>query len=226
MNHFAKHISRNMSRNTLIRSMAALSILGVACMTASAQTRTLDNFTHGSYTKVLKAQSSDTHMEALPAGSPLGAARETVFSVGPDPYAQSSTLSIGKGICIVDSGFQADSDLVIGYGFNLSGDEVPLGLNLGAYSGVQLNLPAIATTEALYIIVEIDPSSGGYYGSEVVLGPTPNAVSQVFPYSSFTQGGTGNVLTPAEASDINYIIITVGGGGSASLGITSFQAVN
>jgi hypothetical protein len=36
---------------------------GIACMTSSAQTLTLDNFTKGSYTTVLKtAQSTDTHL--------------------------------------------------------------------------------------------------------------------------------------------------------------------
>ena len=79
MNHLANYISRH----TLIRSMAALSILGVACMTASAQTLTLDNFKHGSYTKALTpSQPADTHFEPLAANSPLGAARETVFAVG------------------------------------------------------------------------------------------------------------------------------------------------
>jgi|HubBroStandDraft_3_1064219.scaffolds.fasta_scaffold16872_3 hypothetical protein len=223
MNHFAKYISRN----TLIRSMAALSILGVACMTASAQTLTLDNFKHGSYTKVLTpTQPADVHYEALAANSPLGAARETVFAVGASQYAaQSSTLSIGKGICIVDAGFLEDSTLQIVYGVTLSGENAPLGLNLGAYSGLQLNLPAISTDESLYLIIEIDPSSGGYYTSEVEVPSTPNASSISFPYTSFTQGGTGNILTQAEASDIDYIYIQAGAAWS-SFGITSLDAVN
>jgi hypothetical protein len=222
MNHLAKYISRN----TLIRSMAALFILGVACMTASAQTLTLDNFTHGPYTKALRpTQPSDTHYEPLAPKSPLGAARETVFAVGANHHTpQPSTLSIGKGICIVDAGFQEDSPLEIVYGVTLSGDEVPLGLNLGAYSGVQLNLAAISTDESLYLIVEIDPSSGGAYVSEVEVPSTPSGSSVLFPYTSFTDG-QGAVLTAAEASDISYIIIQAGASWS-SFGITSFQAVN
>jgi len=221
MNHFAKYISRI----PLIRLMGALSILGVACMTASAQSLTLDDFTHGAYTKVLKtAQSVDTHYEALAADSPLGAARETVFEIGANQYAQTSTLSIGKHACIVEAGFLDDSALQIFYGVTLSGADAPLGLNLSDYSGLQLNLPAIATDESLYLIIEIDPSSGGYYTSEVEVPSTPNASSISFPYTSFTQGGTGNVLTPAEASDINYIYIQAGASWS-SFGITSLKAI-
>jgi hypothetical protein len=223
MNQLAKYISRNM----IIRSMAALSILGVACMTASAQTLTLDDFKHGSYSRaVTPAQTPVTYFAPLAPKSPLGAARETVFTVGANQYTpQSSTISIGKGICIVDAGFLEDSTLQIVYGVTLSGENAPLGLNLGAYSGLQLNLPAISTDESLYLIIEIDPSSGGYYTSEVEVPSTPNGSSISFPYTSFTQGGTGNILTQAEASDIDYIYIQAGASWS-SFGITSFQAVN
>lgn len=222
MNQSAKYISRN----TLIRSIASLSILGIACMAASAQTLTLDNFTKGRYTKVLtNQQPTDTHYESLGSGSPLGAARETVFTIGPDQYGQSSTLAIGKGICIVDAGFQTNSPLQIFYGVTLDGVETPMGLNLGGYSGLQLNFPAISTDESLDVIIEIDPRSGGYYTSEVELASSPNPSSISFPYTSFLQGGTGNVLTQADASDISYIIITAGATWS-SFGISSFRAVN
>ncbi len=221
MNQLAKYVSRN----TLLRSIAALSILGIAGVTASAQL-TLDDFSKGHYTKVLKtAQASDTHYEALPAGSPLGAARETFFQIGTNPYAQSSTLDIGKGICIVEAGFQDDSVLEIVYGVTLSGAQAPLGLNLGAYSALQLNLAGISSSGSLYLIVEIYPHSGGYYTSEVELPPTDNPVPEVLPYSSFI-AASGAVLTQADASDIDYIVIEVGEGGFESFGITSFQAVN
>jgi hypothetical protein len=222
MNHFANYISRN----TLIRSMAALSILGVACMTASAQTLTLDNFTQGRYTKILtNQQPTDTHYESLGSGSPLGAARGTVFSIGPDQYDQASTLAIGKGIILVDAGFQTDSPLEILYGVTTAGVDAPMGLNLGSYSGLQLNFKAISTDEALDVLIEIDPASGGYYTSEVELSSTPNPSSVSFPYTSFLQGGTGNVFTQADASNINYIYIILEATWS-SFGMTSFKAVN
>jgi hypothetical protein len=125
----------------------------------------------------------------------------------------------------VQAGFLDDSVLQIIYGVNSAGAETPLGLDLSAYSGLQLNLPAIATDESLYLIIEIDPSSGGYYTSEVEVQSTPNPSSISFPYTSFTKGGTGAVLTQAEASDISYIYIQAGASWS-NFGITSFNAVN
>ena len=159
--------------------------------------------------------------------SPLGAARQTYLELAPGPYAQSSSLAIGNGICIVDTGFQANSGLQIFYGINLSGVEVPMGLNLGAYSGLQLNFAGLASAEGLNVIIEIDPSSGGYYESVASLNTGVNAFSVGFPFSSFLRGGSGVPLTAAEVSDINYIVIIFDGTGSTdSFGITSFQAVN
>jgi hypothetical protein len=222
MTQLAKYISRN----TILRSIAALSIRCVAGVTASAQTLTLDDFSYGHYVKVLNpSQPADTHFEALPPKSPLGAARETVFTVGAGQYAaQPSILSIGKGICVVDAGFQENSPLQIVYGFNLSGDEVPLGLNLSAYSGLQVNFAGIATDESLYLILEIAPSSGGTYVSEVLLPSSATATGVLLPYTSFTDG-SGAVLTQAEARDISYIEIQAGAAWS-SFGITSLQAAN
>lgn len=224
MNQSAEYIFRNISRSSLIRALAVLSILGIACMTASAQL-TLDDFTKGKYVKVLKTQTSDTHYEALPSGSLLGAARETVFTIGPNPYAQSSILDIGKGICIVGAGFENNAVLEIVYGFSLSGVEVPLGLNLGAYTAFQLNVAGVSSAGQPSMLIEVDPHSGGYYTAEVLLPSTPNPSSVVLPFSSFAQGGTGAPLTQAEASDIDYIVI-IAGSGYSSFGITSFQAVN
>lgn len=222
MSHFAKYISRN----TLLRSIAALAIVGIAGVTAFAQTLMLDDFTRGSYKKTLTPSNpTDTAIKPLGPNSPLGAARETIFTLGPDQYGQSSTIDIGGGICIVDAGFHTNSPLQIFYGITTGGVETPMGLNLGAYSALQLNFPAISTDESLDVLIEIDPSSGGYYTSEVELSSTPNTSSISFPYTSFLQGGTGNVLTQAEASNINYIYIVLGASWS-SFGITSFQAVN
>jgi len=223
---FAKYISCN----TLIRSIAALSILSMTCMAAAAQL-TLDSFPTGpngqNYVQPLPtAQSSATNTEALPAGSPLGAGRWTKFIVGPDPYAQANTLEVGNGILIVETGFQANTAVEIFYGVNLLGTNVPMGLNLGAYSALQLNFAGLASAEGLDVIVEVWPKSGGYYVDEVVLHPTVDPFPVVLPYSSFN-GSAGGTLTQTEASDINYIIIELEGAGSTeSYGITSFQAVN
>jgi|GEM_PF-2173802 hypothetical protein len=227
MNQIVKYISRN----ALIRTIAALSILGMACVTASAQL-TLDSFPNGNsgnpYVKTLTAaQSTTTHYEGLPSGSLLGAARETIFSIGANPYAQTSTIDVGGNILIVDTGFQAVAGLDIGYGFSTSGKEVPMGLNLGAYSGLQVNFAGVASTEAINVIVVVYPNSGGYYTAETTLYPNVDAKPATFLYTSFSKGGTGAPLTPTEASNINYIIIEIETAGStASYGITSFQAIN
>ena len=99
-----------------------------------------------------------------------------------------------------------------------------MGLNLGAYSGLQVNLAGITPTESLYLIVEIVPSGGGTYVSEVELQSDANASSVLLPYSSFTDG-QGVVLTSVEAGDISYIEIE-GEAGYSSFGITPLQAYN
>lgn len=52
--------------------------------------------------------------------------------------------------------------------------------------GLQLNFASLVSAEGLDVLVEVDPSSGGYYISEVILTPNDNAFSAAFPYSSFT----------------------------------------
>ncbi len=191
---------------------------------ASAQTRTLDDCTSGHYVKRLdNVNALDTHYAALPPNSSLGTARRTTFQIGSNPYAQWSTLDIGKGICLVDAGFGVTPALWIFYGENLSGMKVPLGLNLAGYSGFQLNFAGISTQQALLAIITVWPHDNGTpHQLEVELTPEENPISVGFPFSSFSAGG----LTQADASDIDYIFIQVQDGLSASWGITSFQAVN
>jgi hypothetical protein len=101
----------------------------------------LDDFRSGAYSKTLKViGASDLHYEPLAAGSLLGAARQTDFSLGPNPYNQWNTLSIGKGVFVVDTAVGAVTAISIGYGQTLTGVQTPLGLNLGGYSGFQLNI--------------------------------------------------------------------------------------
>ena len=218
---FANHISRN----TLIRSIAALFILGMAWMTASAQL-TLDNFPNGNsgkdYVKTITTTGNATHYEGLPSGSPLGAARETIFTVGANPYSQTSTIDVGNGILIVDTGFQAASALTVGYGFSVHGKEVPLGLDLSSYTGLQLNFAGSSSLFNLDVLVEIWPSSGGYYTSGAILAPSYYPYSVSLPFTGFT----GSVGGPLDPSDINYIIIEFYAGYAQSYGITSLQAYN
>jgi hypothetical protein len=51
---------------------------------------------------------------------------------------------------------------------------------------LQLNFAGLVSAEGLDVLVEVDPSSGGYYIFEVILTPNDNAFSAAFPYSSFT----------------------------------------
>jgi len=186
----------------------------------------LDDFTSGPYSKTLKViGASDLHYEPLAAGSPLGAARQTDFSLGPNPYNQSNTLSIGKGVFVVDTAVGAVTAISIGYGQTLTGVQTPLGLNLGGYSGFQLNIAGIATSESLIVVMTVWPHSGGYFDIEVVLPPSGNPIPEVFPFSSFNQGGGGGSLTQSDVSNIDYISIQAQGGGFASFAFTSFEAI-
>jgi hypothetical protein len=195
-------------------------------LNASAQL-TLDNFTSGAYVKrTNNPQAHDTHYGALPANSLLGAARQTYFAAAPNPDGQWSTLDVGHGHFVIDSGFGSDASVSIGYGFTLAGVEVPLGLNLDGYSGLQLNFQGIATSESLLVVVTVFPESGGYSNFEVVLPPNGNAFSVSFPFSGFTKGGGGGGLTQADVSNINFITVLAEGGGFASFGLTSFQAIH
>jgi len=206
-------------------ALSALAVAAILSVAASAQL-TLDQFTGTPHVKTLPPSQIDKHYEPLPQGSLLGAYRYTIFEVQEvGTYGQSSTLDIGNGVCIVDSGFQNDSSLQIFYGTNKK-EEVPLGLNLGAYSGLQLNFAGVISAQGIDVVVEIWPSSGGYYalGQEVATNGSSFTVG--FPFTGFT--GAGGTLTQAETTDISYIVIVIEGSGDPditdSFAITSFQA--
>jgi hypothetical protein len=215
-------------KGTLLQRFCIATIaLGCISVATSAQTLTLDDYTTGNYVKhITNPHVHDRHYGALPSSSPLGAARETYFVAAPNPDGQSSTLDIGHGHFVVDAGFGCVAAVQVGYGFTLSGTEVPLGLNLDGYSAFQLNFQGIATSEALAVVITVWPHSGGYYDFEVVLPPNGNAFPTVFPFSGFTKGGGGGGLTQADVSNIDFIVVQAQGGGFASFGITSFQAIN
>jgi hypothetical protein len=212
MNRFAKYAF-----------LAAIALTWIPVQ-ASAQL-TLDDFTVGHYVKrINNPQVHDLHYEALPANSPLGAARQTDFGAAPNPDSQWSTIDVGKGHFVIDAGFGCAPGMSIGYGFTLAGAEAPLGLNLDGYSSFQLNFQGIATSEELLVVITVWPQSGGYYDFEVVLPPDGNAFSVSFPFSGFSGGGGGG-LTQTDLSNINFIAVQAEGGGFASFGITSFQAI-
>jgi hypothetical protein len=180
---------------------------------------TLDGFKAGHYVVSLTAaQSQDVHFAPLAPGSPLGPARETVFVIGGNPYGQRSTLDIGKGIWILDSGFGVIPGVQIYYGFANATTPAPLGLNLSGYSAFRLNFAGISTALSLGVEIAVWAHSGAVYGAQVLLSPEVDAFSEDFLFSSFTGGSL-------DASDINYIGIVTWGGGTNSYGITSFEAV-
>jgi hypothetical protein len=202
--------------------IAAIALVWIP-LQASAQL-TLDDFTSGAYVKHLNTGlQQDQHYAKLAAGSLLGAARQTNFSIGPNYYNQGATLSIGKGIWILDAGFGTVGGSDITYGVTLTGANAPLGLNLGTYTGFQLNFAGVASSEDLGVIVVVFPHDGNSCAYEKVLPTYANQISIDFPFSGFNKTGG---LTQADASDIDYIVIEAYGGGYASFGITSFQAIN
>jgi hypothetical protein len=193
---------------------------------ASAQL-TLDNFTSGTYVKRINNPNiHDLHYAAMPPNSPLGQARQTYFGAAPNPDGQWSTLDVGKSRLVVDAGFGCAANLEIDYGFDLAGAEVPLGLNLDGFSGFQLNFQGVATSEELLVVVTIFPQTGGYWNYEVVLPPNGNAFPVSFPFSGFRNGVGGDSLTQADLSNIDFVAILAEGGGFASFGLTSFQAID
>jgi hypothetical protein len=207
----------------LISCMAVIAALWISAP-ASAQTLTLDNFTCGAYVRNLNTGSTtDKHYAPLCNDSPLGTARQTFFTIGPNYYDQGATLDIGKGIWILDAGFGTVGGVDVGYGFTTSGVETPLNLDLGGYSGFQLNFAGVATSEDLGVIIAVFLHNGGAYVSGLpnALPPYANPISIEYPFSGFSKPGG---LTQADVSDISYIVIEAYGGGYASYGITSFQA--
>jgi hypothetical protein len=208
-----KQLSKYVSR------IAVIALVWIP-LKASAQL-TLDNFTSGAYVKhISNPHVHDTHYAALPPNSPLGAARQTYFGAGPNLDGQSSTLDVGEGHFVIDAGFGCAASVSIAYGFTLAGAEAPLGLNLDRYSGFQLNFQGVATSESLLVFITVFPQSGGYSNLEVVLPPNSNAFSVSFPFSGFAGG-----LTQADLSNISFITVLAEGGGFASFGLTSFQAI-
>jgi hypothetical protein len=180
---------------------------------------TLDNFKSGHYAVSLtNAQAQDIHFAPLAAGSPLGPARETVFGIGGNPYGQRSTLDIGKGIWIVDGGFDVVPGVQIYYGWADATTPAPLGLDLSAYSAFQLTFAGIATESVLGVDITVWTHSGGVYAAQTFLPPDTNVLSVDFQFASFQPGAL-------DASDIDTIGIVTWGGGTNSYGITSFQAI-
>jgi hypothetical protein len=201
--------------------LAVIAAMGIP-RNASAQL-TLDNFTSGAYVKHLNTGATeDLHYAKLAPGSPLGAARQTNFSIGPNYYDQGATLSIGKGIWLLDAGFGTVPGSYLTYGVTLTGVEAPLGLDLGGYTGFRLNFAGVASSEDLGVAIVVFPHDGNNCAYELVLPTYANPIAIDFPFSGFNKPGG---LTQADASDIDYIVIEAYGGGYASFGVTSFQAV-
>src|ERR1700722_20245388 len=191
--------------NKLTKAIAVVSAL-VAPALHAATPLVLDNFKAGHY-QVSLTTSQDIHFAPLAPGSPLGPARETVFTVGSSPYGQRSTLDIGKGIWIVDGGFGDVPGVQIYYGFANATTPAPLGLDLSGYSAFQLTFAGMATEEVLGIEIAVWTHSGAVYGTQLSLLPTPNVTSVDFPFSSFQPAAL-------DASDIDTIGIVTWGGGT------------
>jgi len=202
--------------NKITKTIVAVSALAAPAIHAATPLM-LDNFKAGHY-QVSLTTSQDTHFAPLAPGSPLGPARETVFTVGSSPYGQRSTLDIGKGIWIVDGGFGVTPGVQIYYGFANETTPAPLGLDLSSYSAFQLTFAGIAVEVVLGVEIAVWAHSGAVYGAQVFLPSTPNITSVDIPFSSFA-GGT------LDAGDIDYIGIVTWGGGTYTYGITSFEAL-
>jgi hypothetical protein len=197
---------------------------------------TLDDFTSPStpYVTTLQAQAPpDTNFQPLlPSGGPLGQWRETVFiNGGPNSWAQPSTLYIGNGILIVNSGFDAFGSVQVQYGYtpppagSSNPQAAPLGLNLSNYSAFQLAFAGVSTSESLNVSITVFSAGLGWECPMGPLNPSTNAFTTAFQFSTFVRHGVGTGLPPSVVSDIDRINIFVFGGGFVSFGITSIQAL-
>ncbi len=214
------------SRDILIGHFPAVLTPGTWAVSGPPATPlTLDKFESGRHmVSLVTASSQDTHYGALASGSPLGVARYTLFSLLANLYGQKSTLDVANGTCTVDAGFGGSPALLIGYGYTLTGSPAPLALNLGAYTGLQLNFAGDASSQDLLVIITVTTNSAGVWDLGMVLPPEGNPFTVTFPFSSFGTSGGGGGLTQSDVSDITAISILAEGGGFASFGITSFQA--
>jgi hypothetical protein len=144
----------------LVTSGAALCIFGIACMNGSAQTLTLDSFESGHYSKLLNgATTQDTHYAPLPAGSPLGQARETVFTLAPGPYGLPSTLVVEK---------------VAG---------TPPAGDLAGYPAFRINFAALSGSDSLTMLMEV------YVGTQIYASPGVPDFSDIDYILIETEGG-------------------------------------
>jgi len=133
---FAKYISRN----TLIRSIAALSILGMACMTASAQL-VIDDFSTGAFSKTL-TQGSGYYPQT---GTMAGGSRVIYLGVcgtpcSTDPFEQPNSFQVRKSTggepsaLIFNTGYKSDAQLQVVYG-----EGKPMNLDLSkSYDRIRL----------------------------------------------------------------------------------------
>jgi hypothetical protein len=119
------------------------------------------------------------------------------------------------GICILDTGFGDVTEVLLQYGWTLSGVQSPLALNLGEYSAFRLNLAGVAGGVTLDIEV-YNGNKGSISG--VGVGSNGNPFSVDIPFSSFP--GDLNF------SDITEIIIIAESEYGSNFAITSFEAVN
>lgn len=211
-----------------VRTLVAVSTLGIACLNGFTQSPPspllLDGFTTGPYveTRTSGGQHNSVFLQ-LPPGSPLGQARATTFSVSQGVYAhQFGRLVIETvpgqsptGICAVDTGFGDVTEVLLEYGWTLSGVPSALALNLGDYSAFRVNFAGVAGGVTLDIEV-YNGSTGSISG--VGVGSNGNLFSVDIPFSSF----------PGELnfSDITAIYIIAESGYGSNFGITSFEAVN
>ena len=225
--HFLQSTNNRHERNKIAIHNRFFCIATIALawipVQASAQL-TLDDYSTGQYEKRLtNPQVHDKHYGALPSNSPLGAARETYFQAGPNPFKQLSTLDVGEGHFIVDSGFGAIAAVQVIYGVDVHRSPSALALDLDGHSAFRLNFIGVATSEDLSMFIIVYPHDGDVCAYQVVLPPYANSIAIDFPFSGFNKPGG---LTQADVSNIDFIVVQAQGGAFASFGLTSFQAIN
>ena len=102
----------------------------------------------------------------------------------------------------------------------------PLGLNLGGYSGFQLNFQGIATSQSLIVVITVWPHSGGYYGVEVGCRLTGMLSPWLSRFQVSVKEAAEAVSTRSTSATSTTSLSRRRAEAFASFGITSFQAIN
>ncbi|HRJ27769.1 MAG TPA: PEP-CTERM sorting domain-containing protein [Fimbriimonadaceae bacterium] len=194
--------------------------LGVVVAASSQAAILIDDFTSGSYSKVLTSGAD----YALQNGTMLGGDRGTFLQVLSNPLGVSLNFSVGSGFYIADAGSRLAYTVGVGYGYSLTGGGTSgsfLTDDLNANFGGQDRFRLWFESNDLNLGLEIGVRSGGtfYTHTRTIAGGFPNTpfVEDVM----FTSAGFGGV----NWADVDQVYLQFTNTPSGDFALTRFEAV-